>query len=388
MQLKGNWNYPTAIRFGAGRASELPALCAELGMQRPLLVTDPGLARLPLIARLMDYLTSAGLVAKVFQDMRPNPVGRDVDAGVAAYKAGGHDGVIAVGGGSALDVGKAIALMVGQDRPLWDFEDVGDNWLRVNVAGVAPTIAVPTTSGTGSEVGRASLIIDENGHRKVIIFHPSMLPKLVLADPELTCGLPRHLTAATGIDAFVHNLEAYCSPYYHPLAQGVALEGMKLVHDHLETACDDGQNITARSHMLAASIMGATAFQKGLGGVHALAHPIGAHFDTHHGLANAILLPYVLVKNRPAIEERLAAVARYIGLADASFDGFLTWVLVLRAKLGIAHSLAEIGISIAHAEMIGREAKQDPSDGGNPVALNADDYAAIFRAACKGHVHA
>lgn len=387
MQLKGNWNYPTAIRFGAGRASELPALCAELGISRPLLVTDPGLARLPLVPRLFDYLATAGLAAGLFHDLRPNPVGRDVEAGVAAYHAGEHDGVIAVGGGSALDVGKAIALMVGQNRPLWDFEDVGDNWTRVNVAGVAPTIAIPTTSGTGSEVGRASLIIDEEGHRKVIIFHPAMLPKLVLADPELTCGLPRHLTAATGIDAFVHNLEAYCSPFYHPIAQGVALEGMKLVHDHLETACDNGNDITARSQMLAASIMGATSFQKGLGGVHALAHPIGAHFDTHHGLANAILLPYVLVKNRPAIEERIVAAARYIGLTDASFDGFLRWILQLRARLGIAHTLAEIGIEQNHAAMIGAAAKQDPSDGGNPLPLSADDYAAIFVAACEGRVH-
>lgn len=386
MQLKGNWNYPTAIRFGAGRAGELPAMCVELGITRPLLVTDAGLARLPLVGRLMDYLQSAGLAASVFCDLRPNPVGRDVDAGVAAYKAGGHDGVIAVGGGSALDVGKAIALMVGQDRPLWDFEDVGDNWLRVNVAGMAPTIAVPTTSGTGSEVGRASLIIDEEGHRKVIIFHPAMLPKLVLADPELTCGLPRHLTAATGIDAFVHNLEAYCSPFYHPLAQGVALEGMKLVHDHLTAACDNGNDITARSHMLAASIMGATAFQKGLGGVHALAHPIGAHFDTHHGLANAILLPYVLVKNRPAIEEKLQAAARYIGLADTSFAGFIGWILKLRAELGIAHTLAEIGIDICHANDIGAQAKLDASDGGNPLPLSANDYADIFRAACEGRI--
>ncbi|WP_024303492.1 iron-containing alcohol dehydrogenase [Pseudogulbenkiania sp. MAI-1] len=387
MQLKGNWNYPTSIRFGAGRASELPAMCGELSIKRPLLVTDPGLAKLPLVARLMDYLQTAGLTASVFCDLRPNPVGRDVEAGVNAYQAGHHDGVIAVGGGSALDVGKAIALMVGQDRPLWDFEDVGDNWTRVNVAGVAPTIAVPTTAGTGSEVGRASLIIDENGHRKVIIFHPAMLPRLVLADPELTCGLPHHLTAATGIDAFVHNLEAFCSPFYHPIAQGVALEGMKLVHDWLEKACANGNDIEARSHMLAASIMGATAFQKGLGGVHALAHPIGAHFDTHHGLANAILLPYVLVKNRPAIEDRLAAAASYIGLADASFDGFLAWIVALRAKLGIAHTLSETGIGIEHAEQIGHEAKQDPSDGGNPLPLSADDYADIFRAACEGRLH-
>ncbi|WP_293765863.1 iron-containing alcohol dehydrogenase [uncultured Aquitalea sp.] len=386
MQLQGNWNYPTSIRFGAGRASELPALCQQLGMRRPLIVTDPGLAKLPLVARLLDYLASANLEAHVFSDMRPNPVGRDVYAGMAAYKEGKHDGVIAVGGGSALDVGKAIALMVGQDRPLWDFEDVGDNWLRVNVAGVAPTIAVPTTSGTGSEVGRASLIIDEEDHRKVIIFHPSMLPRLVLADPELTAGLPPHLTAATGIDAFVHNLEAYCSPYYHPMAQGVALEGMKLVHDWLPAAYAEGGNIEARSHMLAASMMGATAFQKGLGGVHALAHPIGAVFDTHHGLANAILLPYVLVRNREAVSERIAAAARYIGLAQADFDGFLSWILQLRQDLAIPHTLADIGITAARADEIGVMAKADPSDGGNPVSLSAADYSAIFRAAVEGRL--
>jgi alcohol dehydrogenase class IV len=386
MQLQGNWNYPTSIRFGAGRASELPALCQQLGMRRPLLVTDPGLARLPLIAKLLEYLHAAGLETTVFSDMRPNPVGRDVYAGIHAYKEGRHDGVIAVGGGSALDVGKAIALMVGQDRPLWDFEDVGDNWLRVNVAGVAPTIAIPTTAGTGSEVGRASLIIDEEDHRKVIIFHPSMLPRLVLADPELTTGLPPHLTAATGIDAFVHNFEAYCSPFYHPLAQGVALEGMKLVHDWLPAAYADGHNIEARSHMLAASIMGATAFQKGLGGVHALAHPIGAVFDTHHGLANAILLPYVMVRNRPAIAERLTAAARYIGLADCSFDGFLAWILALRSALGIPHTLGQIGIPLERASEIGRMAKADPSDGGNPLVLQAADYSAIYLAAVEGRL--
>ncbi|MBN3005806.1 alcohol dehydrogenase class IV [Chromobacterium alkanivorans] len=386
MQLQGNWNYPTSIRFGAGRAAELPALCRELGMRRPLLVTDPGLARLPMLARLQALLSDAGLETALFSDMRPNPVGRDVDAGVAAFRDGRHDGVVAVGGGSALDVGKAIALMSGQKRPLWDFEDVGDNWLRVDPAGVAPTLAVPTTAGTGSEVGRASLIIDEAAHRKVIIFHPAMLPKLVLADPELTVGLPPALTAATGVDALVHNLEAFCSPFYHPIAQGVALEGMRLAHDWLPAAHADGGNLEARAQMLSCSIMGATAFQKGLGGVHALAHPIGAVFDTHHGLANAVLLPYVLVRNRPAIAERLSAAARYLGLADAGFDGFLAWVLQLRAGLGIPHTLAEIGIGADAAADIGRMAKADPSDGGNPLPLSADDYRAIFLAAQQGRL--
>ena len=384
MELRGNWNYPTPIRFGAGRISELAGLCAELNMKRPLLVTDRGLAEMPMTAYILKQLQDAGLNVALFSDMRPNPIGRDVDAGVAAYRSGGHDGVISLGGGSALDVGKAIALMSGQDRPLWDFEDVGDNYLRVNVAGVAPSIAIPTTAGTGSEVGRASLIIDDVAHRKVIIFHPTMLPQRVLADPELTAGLPAHLTAATGVDALVHNIEAFCSPFYHPLAQGVALEGMKLVHDFLPRAYQNGQDIEARAQMLSASLMGATAFQKGLGGVHALAHPIGAVFDTHHGLANAILLPYVLVRNQEAIAERLGAAARYLGLADSSFDGFLSWVLSLRKALNIPHTLADISIPLDQADAIGLMAKNDPSDGGNPVQLTAADYADIYRAAVAG----
>ena len=384
MELRGNWNYPTPIRFGAGRISELAGLCAELNMKRPLLVTDRGLAEMPMTAHILKQLQDAGLNVALFSDMRPNPIGRDVDAGVAVYREGGHDGVISLGGGSALDVGKAIALMSGQDRPLWDFEDVGDNYLRVNVAGVAPSIAIPTTAGTGSEVGRASLIIDDVAHRKVIIFHPTMLPQRVLADPELTAGLPAHLTAATGVDALVHNIEAFCSPFYHPLAQGVALEGIKLVHDFLPRAYQNGKDIEARAQMLSASLMGATAFQKGLGGVHALAHPIGAVFDTHHGLANAILLPYVLVRNREAIAERLGAAARYLGLADSSFDGFLSWVLSLRKALNIPHSLADISIPLDQADAIGLMAKNDPSDGGNPVQLTAADYADIYRAAVAG----
>lgn len=386
MNLNANWNYPTAIRFGAGRIAELPELCAELGMRKPLLVTDSGLAALPMLQDIKNRLQAALPGLGVYDQVRPNPGGSDVEQGVQYYRQGDHDGVIAVGGGSALDVGKAIALMAGQTRPLWDFEDAGDNWKRVNVAGVAPSIGIPTTAGTGSEVGRASLIIDEAAHRKVIIFHPAMLPKIVLADPALTVGLPPHLTAATGIDAFVHNFEAFCSPFYHPLAQGVALEGMKLVHDWLPRACADGTDLEARSHMLAASIMGATAFQKGLGGVHALSHPIGAVFDTHHGLANAIMLPYVMVRNRPAIEARLTAAARYIGLADASFDGFLDWILSLRSDLNIPHTLADIGIDETQAEQIGAAAKLDPSDGGNPVDLSAADYSAIFHAAVRGRL--
>ena len=274
--------------------------------------------------------------------------------------------------------------MVGQKRPLWDFEDVGDNWRRVNAAGMAPTVAIPTTAGTGSEVGRASVIVDEACHRKKIIFHPRMLPAVVIADPALTRGLPPAITAATGMDAFVHNLEAYCALGYHPMADGIALEGMRLVKEWLPVAFGRGEDLAARSHMLVASSMGATAFQKGLGAVHALAHPLGAVFDKHHGLLNAILLPYVLVRNRPAIEARLTHVARCLGLSDASFDGFMDWLLEFRAALGIPADLAAIGIDAEQSAMIGQMAAQDPSAGGNPVAFTPEQYAEIFVAAVDG----
>ena len=292
-----NWNYPTSVKVGAGRASELPQWCASLGMKRPLLVTDPGLAALPMTVKLLDSCRSAGLDAGLFHAIKGNPTGKNVDDGVAAFKAGGHDGVIAFGGGSALDAAKAIALMAGQDRPLWDFEDVGDNHLRVNVAGMAPVVAIPTTAGTGSEVGRASVITDEREHVKRIIFHAKMLPAVVILDPELTVGLPPKITAATGMDALSHSLEAYCSPFYHPMAVGIAVEGIRLVKDYLPRACENGSDLEARLQMLVASSMGATAFQRGLGAMHALAHPLGALYDAHHGLLNAILMPYVLRAN-------------------------------------------------------------------------------------------
>lgn len=384
MTLRANWNYPTAIRFGAGRIVELPQLCAEVGMRNPLVVTDAGLAKLPLMERIQQILSDNQLVFGRFFDVKPNPDSDDVDAGVAVYRAGQHDGIVAVGGGSALDVAKAIGVIVNQTCSLWDLEDVGDNWKNADSSKIVKVIAVPTTAGTGSEVGRSSLIIDAKAHRKVIIFHPKMLPEIVLADPELTVALPPHLTASTGIDAFVHNLEAFCSPFYHPIAHGVALQGMKLVKDWLPVAYKEGGNIEARSNMLSASIMGATAFQKGLGGVHALAHPVGAVFGTPHGLANAILLPYVLKRNQAGVSERLTEAARYLDLPNPSFESFMAWVMQLRTELAIPHSLGDIGIDEAQADFIGTSAKNDPSDGCNPVTLTAEDYKDIFIKAVRG----
>lgn len=383
-RLQGNWNYPTRVQFGVGRIAGLPLACKELNISRPLLVTDSGLTSQPFIADMVAANVAAGLPTAIFSEVKSNPTGANIEAGVRAFKQGGHDGVIAVGGGSGLDAGKAIALMSGQQRPMWDFEDVGDNWLRVNVAGIAPCIAVPTTAGTGSEVGRAAVIVNEETHVKTIVFHPKMLPQLVIADPALTRGLPPRITAATGMDAFVHNLEAYCVDAYHPMADGVALEGMRLVKEWLPVAYKDGANLVARSHMLVASSMGAAAFQKGLGAVHALAHPLGALYDKHHGLLNAILVPYVLAYNKATIEHKLVHIGRCLQLPDTSFDGVLQWVLDLRKALGIPHMLAEIGVPGDEHRRIGEMALQDPSAGGNPIKLTAEQYAEIFRHAVRG----
>ena len=380
------WNYPTSIRFGVGSIQALPEACRELNMRQPLLITDRGLASLPIIAEAMAINDQANLPTGLFSDVSPNPAGGDVDAGVAAYKAGNHDGVVAMGGGSALDVAKAVALMVGQSRPLWDFEDQADWWTRVKVEGMAPVVAVPTTSGTGSEVGRASVIIDEEARCKKIIFHPRMLPERVVADPALTVGLPPHLTAAVGMDALSHNLEAYCADWYHPMADGIAIEGIRRVDAALSRAVHQGDDLHARSEMMIASTMGATAFQKGLGAMHAIAHPIGAIHHTQHGLTNAVLMPYVLVFNRSAIEEKMAHLARVLGLKKVSFDGILEWVLDLREDIGIPHTLAELGVGEGDAASLAPLAAADPSAGGNPIPLEVSQLELLIGKAVRGEI--
>jgi alcohol dehydrogenase class IV len=382
--LTRNWNYPTSVRFGVGRIRELPAVCGELGMQRPLLVTDPGLRALPMIESALGTLRAAGLGDAVFSDLRPNPVGRNVDDGVACFKANRCDGVIAFGGGSALDVGKTIALMAGQTRPVWDFEDREDWHTRVNLAGMAQTVAVPTTAGTGSEVGRASVILDETTHVKKIIFHPRMLPAVVISDPELTVGLPPRITAATGMDALAHSLEAYCAPGFHPLADGIAVEAMRLVKEWLPVAVKDGRNLVARAHMLAAASMGATAFQKGLGAIHSLSHPVGALYNAHHGETNGVVMPYVLRFNRPAVEDRLTRLARYLGLPDPGFEAVFEWVLALRQDIGIPHTLAELGVKESDLDTLAPMAVEDPSTGGNPRPAGLAEMREMFVKAIRG----
>jgi len=381
-----NWNYPTNIKSGLGRVKELAMACQELGIKAPLLVTDPGLAQLPMIKLAVSTCQQAGLRCKVFSEVKANPSVNNIFDGVLAFHKGQHDGVIAFGGGSAIDAGKAIALMVGQKRPLWDFEDVGDNWLRVDVEAMAPVVAIPTTSGTGSEVGRASVITDSNQQLKRMIFHPNMLPAIVILDAELTVSLPANLTAATGMDALSHALEAYCTNSYHPMAEGIALEAIRLIKNYLPRAVVIGSDLEARAQVMVASTMGATAFQRGLGGMHALAHTLGALYDSHHGLLNAVLMPYVLRANRCAITEKIERLARYLELKDSSFDGFLNWVITLRAELGIAHSLGEIGIDEGNIIKIGSMAVNDAAASGNPILFSAEQYSSICLAAINGEL--
>ncbi|MAD61119.1 MAG: alcohol dehydrogenase [Myxococcales bacterium] len=383
-----NWNYPTPIRFGAGRIRELAEACASLGMNRPLLITDRGLANSEIVQRAVQVCLDNQMPCAVFSEVQGNPIGDNVTAGVKAYRDGDHDGVIAFGGGSGLDAAKAIALMVGQNRPLWDFEDKEDWYTRVNVKGMAPVVAVPTTSGTGSEVGRCSVITDLSDHTKKIIFHPNMLPGLVIADPELTIGLPAHLTAAVGMDALSHNLEALCSPLYHPMGDGIALEGIKLVDQSLLGAYHTPTDLESRSHMIVASTMGATAFQKGLGAMHSMSHPCGAVLNTHHGLTNAVVMPYVLMYNRKENEEKLTSLCRYLGLSNPSGERFLEWTLSLREQLKIPHTLADLGVSQEHISDLASRALVDPTAPTNPRTLTQADLEKLFDAAIRGDLDA
>jgi alcohol dehydrogenase len=378
-----NFNFPTAIKYGAGRIKDLAELCKGAGIKRPLFVTDPGLAGMPMVAAIIADLKAAGLAVQVFSEVRPNPVEANIIAGVKAYKAGMHDGVIAFGGGSGLDIGKMIALMHGQSISVFDLEDIGDWWTRADASRISPIIAVPTTAGTGSEVGRAGVVTHPTTHEKKIIFHPNIMPKVSILDPELTVGLPAKLTAATGMDALAHNLEAYSAPFYHPLAVGVALEGMRLVKENLVTAVKKPKDLDARGNMLVASAMGATAFQRGLGAIHALSHPFGGLYDAHHGMLNGIIMPYVLKANRKKIEKDIERAAAYLGI-KGGFDGFLKWVLALRKEIGIPNALKDIGIDTKRLDEVAAMAVKDPSAGGNPILFTEKQYKALARKCVTG----
>ncbi|MBJ2153640.1 iron-containing alcohol dehydrogenase [Paracoccus sp. IB05] len=375
-----NWSYPTAIKFGVGRIAELAEHAKSTGMKKPLLVTDKALATLPITAQALDVLEAAGLGRAVFSEVDPNPNDKNMAEGIAVYKAGGHDGVILFGGGSALDLGKMIALMAHQraDLSVWDLEDIDDWYTRADSDKIAPMVAVPTTAGTGSEVGRAGVLTNLATHKKKIIFHPKLLPAVTICDPALTVGMPKFITAGTGMDALAHCLEAYSSPFYHPMSQGIALEGLRLVKENLVTVYNDPGNLLARGHMMSAAAMGAVAFQKGLGAIHSLSHPVGAVYGTHHGTTNAVVMPMVLDFNRPVIEDRINAASAYLGLKG--FDGFRAWIMELREQLAIPANLTAMGVEAARLDELTEMALEDPSCGGNPIAMTRENTRALYQA--------
>jgi len=378
-----NWNYPTTMWFGEKRINEIQKACESLNINNPLIVTDPGILKTDIIKKINNSLKRK---ANIYSEVQSNPTGKNVDQGVSYFNSNSHDGVIAVGGGSGMDVGKGIAFMAEQKRPLWDFEDIGDYWTRANSEVIKPIIAVPTTAGTGSETGRAGVYTNEETHEKKIIFHPKMLPSIVILDPELTIPLPKSLTAFTGMDALAHCLEAYSSNFFHPLSQGIALEGMFMIKKYLIKAYEDGSNMEARGNMLATSSMGSIAFQKGLGAIHSLSHPVGAIYNTHHGLTNAVFMPYVLKKNRNAIEEKIISLSKYLNLKNTTFDGFMSWILDLRKQLSIPHTLAELIDDDSKFTEMSKMAKEDPSTGGNPIKLEVSDFFNLYQDSFKGNL--
>ena len=378
---KMNWSYPTTIWFGENRINEIQTACDQLEINNPLIVTDPGILKTKIIDQINATLSAK---ANIYSDVRGNPTGENVTQGVKVFNEKKHDGVIAVGGGSSMDTGKGIAFMCGQTRPLWDYEDIGDYWTRADSSKIKPIIAIPTTAGTGSETGRAGVFINKETQEKKIIFHPKMLPSIVILDPNVTIELPPFLTAATGMDALAHNLEAYCSSFYHPLAAGIALEGINLVKQYLIRAYTDGKDIEARSNMLVASSMGSTAFQKGLGAIHSLSHPINAIYNTHHGLTNAVFMPYVLLRNKSVIEEKIISLTRYINLPQNTFDSFMNWILELRKSLDVPHTLKDLIEDDSKFEKMSVIALNDPSTGSNPIELTQEDFLQLYKDSFNG----
>jgi len=384
--MKSNWNYPTTVWTGENRSADIPEACLVAKIKNPLFVTDKDLFTLPMTIKTITNLKKVFKDMSVFSNFSGNPVGKNIMEGVEFYNKHKCDGVIAFGGGSALDVGKGIAFMCGQTRPLWDFEDVGDYWKRADETKISPIIAIPTTAGTGSETGRASAIVNEETGVKKIIFHPKFMPTVVILDPLLTIDLPPRITAATGMDALAHNLEAFCAPGFHPMADGIALEGMRLIKNSLSLVVRDGQNIKARSEMLAAASMGSTAFQKGLGAIHSLSHPVNAQFNVHHGLSNAIFMPYVLTFNKTEISERIVSICGHLGL-EKSFDSFIQWVIDLRKELNIPHKLSDVvDEEKIDIDKLSKMAFDDPSTGGNPKKLTKEDMKTMYQHSISGEL--
>ena len=375
-----NWNYPTTIWFGENRYKDIQEACSSINIQNPLIVTDPGLLNTDLIEKLNKSLKSQ---TKVYSDVQGNPTGSNVTNGVKVLLDGDHDGVIAIGGGSAMDVGKGIAFLAHQTKPLWDFEDIGDLWMKADSKSILPIIAIPTTAGTGSEVGRAAVFLNEETKKKKIIFHPKMLPQIAILDPILSLGLPKNVTAGSGMDALAHCIEAFSSPFYHPMAEGTAVEGIRLVKENILYVYNDGGNVKARANMLVASMMGAAAFQKGLGAIHSVTHPVNSLYNSHHGTTNGTVMPFVLEYNRSAIESKFDRLGRYINISGG-LDGIIDWVNNLKKEMNIPHSLQDMGVQLGDEEKLSKLAFEDPSTGGNPLPMTVDKFKELIKICILG----
>ena len=375
-----NWNYPTTIWFGENRHKDIQEACSSINIQNPLIVTDPGLLNTDLIEKLNKSLKSQ---TKIYSDVQGNPTGSNVTNGVKVLLEGNHDGVIAIGGGSAMDVGKGIAFLAHQTKPLWDFEDIGDLWMKADSKSILPIIALPTTAGTGSEVGRAAVFLNEETKKKKIIFHPKMLPQIAILDPILSLGLPKNVTAGSGMDALAHCIEAFSSPFYHPMAEGTAVEGIRLVKENLLEVYNDGGNVIARANMLVASMMGAAAFQKGLGAIHSVTHPVNSLYNSHHGTTNGTVMPFVLEYNRSAIESKFERLGRYINISGG-LDGIIDWVNNLKKEMNIPHCLQDMGVQLGDEEKLSKLAFEDPSTGGNPLPMTVDKFKELLKICILG----
>ena len=365
-----NWNYPTNVWFGVDRSKEIQKACDTLGIKNPLIVTDPGLLQTSIIDEINSGLSSN---TQIYSDVQGNPTGSNVTNGVKVFLEGSHDGVIAIGGGSGMDAGKGIAFLAHQSRPLWDFEDIGDWWTRADSSVIKPIIAIPTTAGTGSEVGRAAVFLNEENHKKKIIFHPKMLPQIAILDPSLTLNLPKSITAGTGMDALAHCIEAYSSPFYHPMAEGTALEGLRLVKENIQEVYHNGNNVEARSHMLVASMMGAAAFQKGLGAIHSVTHPVNSLYKTHHGTTNGTVMPFVLNYNRSTIEEKFTRLANFLDIKNG-FEGIVDWIIELKKDMEIPETLKDMGVNEGDEIKLAPLAQEDPSTGANPLEMTVERF--------------
>ena len=365
-----NWNYPTNVWFGVDRSKEIQKACDTLGIKNPLIVTDPGLLQTSIIDEINSSLSSN---TQIYSDVQGNPTGSNVTNGVKVFLEGDHDGVIAIGGGSGMDAGKGIVFLAHQSRPLWDFEDIGDWWTRADSSVIKPIIAIPTTAGTGSEVGRAAVFLNEENHKKKIIFHPKMLPQIAILDPSLTLNLPKSITAGTGMDALAHCIEAYSSPFYHPMAEGTALEGLRLVKENIQEVYHNGNNVEARSHMLVASMMGAAAFQKGLGAIHSITHPVNSLYKTHHGTTNGTVMPFVLNYNRSTIEEKFTRLANFLDIKNG-FEGIVDWIIELKKEMEIPETLKDMGVNEGDEIKLAPLAQEDPSTGANPLEMTEERF--------------